>query len=106
MTQNQIDTVKQQREAFLSSPNLDRAWIAGWHAAIDHTTHKLMKEAINPPHQNIARDFVQDAFNNGDSVLGYDTTDLFGHAQIVEYNDDGSVAARYMVTVTAQKIED
>jgi hypothetical protein len=28
-----------QREAFLDSPSLDPAWIAGWHAAIDHATY-------------------------------------------------------------------
>lgn len=29
------DRVRSRREAFLDSPSLDRAWIAGWHAATD-----------------------------------------------------------------------
>jgi hypothetical protein len=28
--------VRGQREAFLPSDTLDPAWIAGWHAAVDH----------------------------------------------------------------------
>lgn len=35
------DVVANQREAFMSSPTLDRSWIAGWHAAIDHATYKV-----------------------------------------------------------------
>jgi len=31
--------IEGQRDGFLSSPNLDPAWIAGWHSAVDHVAH-------------------------------------------------------------------
>lgn len=37
--------VEAQFDAFLSSPNLDPAWIAGWHAAINHATRTLTRDA-------------------------------------------------------------
>lgn len=40
------DLVAQQREAFLPSPGLDPAWIAGWHAAIDHATAVLARAEL------------------------------------------------------------
>ena len=33
--------VASRREAFLSSPNLDPAWIAGWHSAVDDVTNSV-----------------------------------------------------------------
>ncbi|AIY15824.1 hypothetical protein GUY44_07525 [Pimelobacter simplex] len=33
--------VAAQRDAFLPSPNLDPAWIAGWHSAVDHVSHAV-----------------------------------------------------------------
>ena len=35
------------RESFLHSDSLDPAWIAGWHAAIDHATSALTR--VIPP---------------------------------------------------------
>lgn len=35
----------EQFDAFLSSPNLDPAWIAGWHSAVKHVTATLAKQA-------------------------------------------------------------
>jgi len=32
---------RSQRDAFLSSPTLDPAWIAGWHSATDHIAHHI-----------------------------------------------------------------
>lgn len=31
--------IEGQRDGFLSSPNLDPAWIAGWQSAVDHVAH-------------------------------------------------------------------
>lgn len=36
----------EQFDAFLDSPGLDPAWIAGWHSAIKHVTAVLAKQAI------------------------------------------------------------
>ncbi|WP_418060787.1 hypothetical protein [Pimelobacter simplex] len=39
---DEIETVvAAQREAFLPSPDLDPAWIAGWHSAADHVSHAV-----------------------------------------------------------------
>ena len=35
------DLIGTQRDAFLPSPDRDPAWIAGWHAAVDHITATL-----------------------------------------------------------------
>lgn len=45
VTRVAADLVAEQREAFLTSDNLDPAWIAGWHAAIDHTEAHLRRAA-------------------------------------------------------------
>lgn len=37
--------VAARREAFLPSPDLDPAWVAGWHAAIDDVLHHLTATA-------------------------------------------------------------
>lgn len=34
-----------QRDAFLPSPSLDPAWVAGWHAATDHVAHHIAAAA-------------------------------------------------------------
>lgn len=33
--------VADQYDAYLASDRLDPAWVAGWHAAINHATHAL-----------------------------------------------------------------
>jgi len=39
---DEIETVvAAQRDAFLPSSDLNPAWIAGWHAAVDHVSHAL-----------------------------------------------------------------
>lgn len=35
--------VRGQREAFLPSDTLDPAWIAGWHAAVDHVAAHIAR---------------------------------------------------------------
>lgn len=43
--------VAMEYEGYLHSPSLDRAWIAGWHAAINHATSALARAgyASTPP---------------------------------------------------------
>lgn len=35
-------------EGFLDSDTLDPAWIAGWHAAVNHVTHRLAQHFTSP----------------------------------------------------------
>ena len=35
--------VKDQREKYLASPELNRAWVAGWHAATDHIANTIAR---------------------------------------------------------------
>ena len=39
MTPEQIVAI--EYEGYLRSDNLDPAWVAGWHAAINHAVHAL-----------------------------------------------------------------
>ena len=41
--------VANEYEAYLHSDSLDPAWIAGWHAAINHATHVLASR-VTPPY--------------------------------------------------------
>jgi hypothetical protein len=38
------DIAMEQFDAFLSSPGLDPAWIAGWHSAVKHVAAVLAKQ--------------------------------------------------------------
>lgn len=38
-----------QQDAFLSSPNLDPAWIAGWRSAVKHVAHHRRPAATEEP---------------------------------------------------------
>lgn len=41
--------VRQQRDAFLTSPGLDPAWVAGWHSAIEHVAHHIAQAVTSRP---------------------------------------------------------
>lgn len=42
-----VDIVDGQMDAFLDSPDLNQAWIAGWHSAVRHVAYALRKQV--PP---------------------------------------------------------
>lgn len=39
-----VDTIKQQRTAYLDSPELHPYWKHGWHAAVDHVARIVEQE--------------------------------------------------------------
>lgn len=100
MTANPIELITQQREAFLDSANLDPAWIAGWHAAIDHTESAARAALHQPATDERARIVLDDLRAASDTTTYVYDTDSAGRTIAIAYSDDGDELGRYVVGVT------
>lgn len=100
MTTDPIELITQQRDAFLDSPNLDPAWIAGWHAAIDHTESAARAASHQPMPDERVRIVLDDLRAASDTTTYVYDTDSTGRTIAVAYSDDGDETGRYVVGVT------
>ena len=100
MNSNPVELITQQREAFLSSPGLDPAWVAGWHAAIDHTEGVVRKALDEPATDEGVRIVLDDLRAASDTTVYVYETDSAGRTIAIAYSDDGDEVGRYVVGVT------